>query len=193
MTQFVYVMVDGYTGYYKIGRSVKPSNREATMLSQIPLLRLVQSWQSDKPSTDESFLHKRFADKHIRGEWFSLDENDVSEIHKFFEVGGAPILVRKTIPKHRGKTDFHGYCLVAFLKNYKCHTIAHKEGLCHSHYRWAAVRGLVKDVEIEAAQCALMLDTGRCKRNRIDGDDYCKTHKGGKLWTKKKNKKTYKS
>ncbi len=65
-------------GLHKIGRSLSPLKREKTLQSEEPEIEMVASWPGK--TSDEYDLHKRFASKRIRGEWFNLDESDVLSI-----------------------------------------------------------------------------------------------------------------
>jgi hypothetical protein len=78
-TLFVYLMHDESTGLYKIGKSYNPSNREKTLCAQIPLLRLLHKTESRTPNMEKS-LHKKYANKRVRGEWFNLTQEEVEYI-----------------------------------------------------------------------------------------------------------------
>jgi hypothetical protein len=80
---WVYLMKDLRSGFYKIGESKTPQYRERTLQSEQPLIELIEAWRAEK--TDEAFLHRKFAHKRIRGEWFSLDFVDYYEIYIYFE------------------------------------------------------------------------------------------------------------
>lgn len=76
-------MLDEANGYYKIGISNKPKYREKTLQSEKPTITLIACRQYPIRSIAEAFesaLHQAFSDKHIRGEWFALTENDVQNI-----------------------------------------------------------------------------------------------------------------
>jgi len=75
---FIYLMRDASTGYIKIGRSKDPKYRESTLQSQKPTIELITFWQGS--INTEKQLHEKYADKRIRGEWFSLSKSDVSAI-----------------------------------------------------------------------------------------------------------------
>lgn len=77
---YVYLMRDDRNGYYKIGMSNNPNKREKTLQSEQPLITLI--WQKAFPSrkeasAEESRLHCVFQNQRIRGEWFSLTQNDI--------------------------------------------------------------------------------------------------------------------
>ena len=69
-------MVDETTGYTKIGRSANPLNRETTLLSSRPTIKLLYTCDRNI----ESLLHKAYASKRVRGEWFALTELDIKKI-----------------------------------------------------------------------------------------------------------------
>lgn len=70
-----YIMTDA-SGYYKIGRSKSPRAREHTLMSQDPNIRMIAVCIVDF----EKELHSKYRKKNIRGEWFSLSDNDLKEI-----------------------------------------------------------------------------------------------------------------
>lgn len=74
----IYVIRNNRNGYHKIGRSTNPRQREQTLQSEEPDIALVGFFVGT--SKDEDSLHKRFESKRIRGEWFSLSDEDVAEI-----------------------------------------------------------------------------------------------------------------
>lgn len=76
--RYSYLMIDENTGLYKIGKSYKPTYRERTLQSEKPTVSLVHKWPESIAS--ESSLHSKYSDKRVRGEWFSLTQQDVKEI-----------------------------------------------------------------------------------------------------------------
>lgn len=81
--KYVYLMKDSTTGFYKIGYSKDPKYRERTLQSQKPTIVLLRTWQGTMQQ--EKHLHKVFKSKRIRGEWFDLNENDISKIDQYFQ------------------------------------------------------------------------------------------------------------
>jgi hypothetical protein len=79
----IYLMVDERTGYHKIGRSVNPTNREKTLQSDNPKIRLLECWETT--SDNEKTLHVQFHDKRVRGEWFALTDSDIEQIRNHFK------------------------------------------------------------------------------------------------------------
>lgn len=77
-----YIMVDFNTGFYKIGKSVNPCIREKTLQSEKPTIEILLSVNDDL----ELYLHRKYSGKRIRGEWFSLNENDISYIDALFNL-----------------------------------------------------------------------------------------------------------
>jgi hypothetical protein len=76
-------MIDTTNNAYKIGISNKPKYREKTLQSEKPTIELI--CHKDFPVRKiaegiEKGLHKAYADKKIRGEWFRLSEEDVKHI-----------------------------------------------------------------------------------------------------------------
>lgn len=78
----VYLMRNTRNGLVKIGHSSNPIVREGTLQSQEPEVELLGHW----PGTidDEHELHEAYSTARVRGEWFKLTDNDVSEIKERF-------------------------------------------------------------------------------------------------------------
>ena len=76
--EYIYLMVDDSTGYFKIGRSYNPEVREKTLQSEKPTIRLMKKWKAYR--TTEKKLHEHFNSKRIRGEWFDLSKSDINNI-----------------------------------------------------------------------------------------------------------------
>lgn len=76
--QFTYLMKNVRDGQYKIGESNYPKFREKTLMSQEPVVEIYACFKSKK--CNEKVLHKQFANKRGRGEWFILDDNDLEYI-----------------------------------------------------------------------------------------------------------------
>jgi hypothetical protein len=79
VTVNTYVMLDANTGYYKIGRSKSILEREKALQSEKPTIELVFSIEKNV----ESELHKKFASKRVRGEWFALTSDDLKSILEY--------------------------------------------------------------------------------------------------------------
>lgn len=80
---YVYLMVDTTNGYHKIGISNNPEYRERTLQSEKPTIEKVCAKQYPSriiAEAIESALHKAFDAKRIRGEWFDLSEQEVTDI-----------------------------------------------------------------------------------------------------------------
>lgn len=87
---WIYLIRDWKTGLTKIGFSGDPQARFNRLCKQDTLMpakndfQFVEAWFGTV--SDESALHKLFAHKRIRGEWFDIDSEDLHEIeHYFFE------------------------------------------------------------------------------------------------------------
>lgn len=82
---FVYLMCDRANGLYKIGISQNPDYRESTLQGEKPTIEKIcaKRFPSRKMALAiESSLHRAFAEKRVRGEWFRLDEYDVWQIQQ---------------------------------------------------------------------------------------------------------------
>lgn len=78
-----YLMKDDANGYYKIGMSKNPTYRERTLQSDKPTITLICSKEFSsrtEASELEKYLHKKYANKRERGEWFRLSEQDIINI-----------------------------------------------------------------------------------------------------------------
>lgn len=85
---YIYLVKDERTGYHKIGRSNNPKARlqqlikQDTLLPEANLFSLIDCWES-RPYLEYA-LHEQFTAKRIRGEWFDLDKEDLSELRERF-------------------------------------------------------------------------------------------------------------
>ena len=80
---YVYLMIDTTNNFYKIGISNHPEYREHTLQSDKPTIELLKAKRFPSrviAEAIESSLHKVFANKRIRGEWFNLNETEVDEV-----------------------------------------------------------------------------------------------------------------
>lgn len=75
-TPKTYLMLDKNTGFTKIGRSIHPKKREVTLQSQKPTIILLKVCDDNV----ESELHKKYAKKRQRGEWFKLSQEEIKTI-----------------------------------------------------------------------------------------------------------------
>jgi hypothetical protein len=74
---FVY-LAEGHRGEYKIGRTNLVDRRLGELGAMAPIeYRLVHEIKTDDPAGVESYWHRRFADRRMRGEWFKLTAADV--------------------------------------------------------------------------------------------------------------------
>ena len=74
---FVY-LAQGHRGEYKIGRTNLVDRRLGELGAMAPIeYQLVHEIKTDDPAGVESYWHRRFADRRMRGEWFKLTAADV--------------------------------------------------------------------------------------------------------------------
>lgn len=119
-TAIGYVYVVECEGHYKIGKTMTCTNRfyEYTKLFSEPILiccELVKDY-----GNVEKELHKMFAEKHTRGEWFILDDNDLCLIKKYLSInkanGNISFRVKNAIHNtgnhhiSAGRKENHIYC-----------------------------------------------------------------------------------
>lgn len=83
---FLYLMEDLRNGAIKIGQSKTPCERERTLQSEVPEVRLRLSIPADQ--AHERQLHLHFDAKRLRGEWFSLTADDVFWLVSFLRANG---------------------------------------------------------------------------------------------------------
>lgn len=81
---YVYIIRDiDVTGFYKIGKTNQPSRRLNEFVAQYPFRFMVTHIIVCRDMTAvETLLHRHFADKRARGEWFSLTPDDVRWIKR---------------------------------------------------------------------------------------------------------------
>jgi hypothetical protein len=78
---------------YKIGSTQKLSHRLHALRSQQENLRVVATHESDNALELEGYWHKFFSQKHIRGDWFDLDEGDLA----LFSSAQEPPIVKPLV------------------------------------------------------------------------------------------------
>jgi hypothetical protein len=85
---YVYLMIDSTNNFYKIGISNKPKFREKTLQSEKPTIEILFSKEFPNRKIAgifEKSLHLAYNEKRIRGEWFSLSQQDIYELNSIFE------------------------------------------------------------------------------------------------------------
>lgn len=85
---YVYIIRDiDVTGFYKIGKTNQPSRRLNEFVAQYPFRFMVSHIIVCRDMTAvETLLHRHFAGKRTRGEWFSLTSEDVRWIKQMRSV-----------------------------------------------------------------------------------------------------------
>jgi hypothetical protein len=78
---YTYLMRNNRNGYIKIGYSGNPTFREATLQSEEPKIDLI--FKVKTVIEEELFLHEKFSQKRIRGEWFNLNDQDLEEAKEY--------------------------------------------------------------------------------------------------------------
>mgnify|MGYP003109318512 FL=1 len=76
-----YILKDKNTGYYKIGKSINPLDREKTLQAEKPTYELIKIFNNDI----ESDLHKKYKKQNVRGEWFNLNKIQLKYICTSYE------------------------------------------------------------------------------------------------------------
>jgi hypothetical protein len=79
LSGFIYLLSGG--GYYKIGLTTDVDRRISEISPKLPFeVELIHVIQADDMTKAESYLHERFSDKRVNGEWFRLSSDDVEWI-----------------------------------------------------------------------------------------------------------------
>jgi len=76
-----YILKDKNTGYYKIGKSINPLDREKTLQAEKPTYELIKIFNNDI----ETDLHKKYKKQNVRGEWFNLNKIQLKYICTSYE------------------------------------------------------------------------------------------------------------
>lgn len=85
---FVYIVTDG-NGHYKIGYTTNLAQRLSALNMGLPTEMTVEiAYHSEHCQREEAKWHKRFADKRLKGEWFTLTAEDLTAIRN---EAGSPI------------------------------------------------------------------------------------------------------
>lgn len=68
--QYVYLIFNEKNKYFKIGFSKNPLKREKTLQAEEPDIVILRIWERGRDF--EKFLHKKYANFRVRGEWFKF-------------------------------------------------------------------------------------------------------------------------
>lgn len=133
---YVYLFYREEDGLTKIGRAVNYSRRFYELThSSCPLI-VRAAYRTPSHIKDETQLHRIFADKRRRGEWFALDHADIRRINEYF--GLAPDFVG-IFPENTKRTMYPCKCVrcgnewMGLTPDPRCCTS------CHS-YKWREPR-----------------------------------------------------
>jgi DNA-binding XRE family transcriptional regulator len=96
----VYLIRAGATGPVKIGKADDPQRRLYELqTAHWDELCLLRAWVGGEP--EEAALHVRFAELHIRGDWFSFSRAMLGDI-------GLPEIPVAPHPTHEPEAEFYG-------------------------------------------------------------------------------------
>jgi hypothetical protein len=71
-------------GFYKIGHTADVRGRLNALSAAMPFEpRLMHAFESNRYWAAEKELHEMFQDKHVKGEWYALDEVDLERLRAF--------------------------------------------------------------------------------------------------------------
>jgi len=80
---YVYLMGNRAKGIYKIGCSIHPEKRLERLQKTVPFpIELLHSIPADEQGQGEQRLQIHFSQRHFRGEWFALADEDLAEIKR---------------------------------------------------------------------------------------------------------------
>lgn len=83
---FVYLMHAGGTKLYKIGQSADQNRRLLKLNYDYPMgISLIHVIPVTNMKESESYLHRVFRDKRVKGEWFELNEFEISTINLLYD------------------------------------------------------------------------------------------------------------
>jgi hypothetical protein len=83
---FVYLMASSLNGLHKIGISKDPHKRLLSIKWHVPDVRLLDFVLVESERIWEKDLHEQFYKKRVFGEWFRLDDSDLTYILSLFEA-----------------------------------------------------------------------------------------------------------
>jgi hypothetical protein len=84
---YVYLLRHGSRREFKIGRTNNPMRREGEIGVELPQeLDPIHVIATDDPAGIEAYWHRRFADKRLKGEWFSLTAADVRAFKRWKRI-----------------------------------------------------------------------------------------------------------
>ena len=92
---FVYLVREKSEGQIKIGKAIDVNNRLKTFNVKLPFkIDLMYTFECVDYSEAEITLHEFFANKRTNGEWFALDDSDVTLIknNKFLSSVGIEVI-----------------------------------------------------------------------------------------------------
>jgi len=73
--------------FYRIGRSIDTIRRGREISIQLPETTImIHKIKTDDPSGVESYWHRRFKDKRMRGDWFNLNSEDVKKFKRWKKI-----------------------------------------------------------------------------------------------------------
>ena len=83
---YIYLL-EAETGETKIGRTKKLDERVRHFTTKLPMdLRVIYYVETDNSYTLEEALHNQYVSKRARGEWFNLNDEDIQDIVKQYEM-----------------------------------------------------------------------------------------------------------
>jgi len=79
--KYVYVINETGTNKYKIGKAKNTKERLANLqVGNSVILKLITSFKTYNYTLLEKTLHKEFEENNVIGEWFTFDENELSNV-----------------------------------------------------------------------------------------------------------------
>jgi hypothetical protein len=84
---YVYLFRHGTRREFKIGKTRNPLRREGEVRIELPHeIEPIHRIETDDPDGVESYWHRRFEAKRLRGEWFALSQEDVRAFRRWKKI-----------------------------------------------------------------------------------------------------------
>lgn len=84
---YVYLLKHGSRREYKIGRTNNKLRREGEISLELPeKVEPIHVIETDDPAGIENYWHRRFAEKRLKNEWFSLSAEDVRAFKRWRRI-----------------------------------------------------------------------------------------------------------
>lgn len=87
MAGHVYLIGSRLFGWYKIGKSSNAAIRVSELGILLPFrIEVIAIWKSENHHELEKFLHEKYADERINGEWFAFRKGRLNDV--IYQING---------------------------------------------------------------------------------------------------------